>query len=172
MEIIKQKIHGFKCFNKGLKTRFGKKMELNKIYRVEETPIFKSSGFHMCKNMEDTFRYFDCFKEEIDICKVIGYPEYTEYSDEYYGYYEMYSCQGIELVEKLTREQIIKISDEMYDSRFARFISLFPLNNEELLYFIEKYKNNKYILHELKKMYIEQKNIVELIEQKSISYKK
>ena len=162
MEIHKQKIHGFKCFKKGLETRYGQKMELNKIYTFEGSPIFRSSGYHMCENMEDTFRYFDCFEEEVDVCKVIGYPEYQKYEDEYYGFYDMYSCQGIELVEKLIRKQIIEMADNMCDFRFIRFINLYPLTHEELEYFTNKYKKNEYVLSRILYEYYEKSSSGEM----------
>ena len=67
MEII-----GYKCFNKDLLNRYGKKFRLGKIYITEGSIKFGNSGngFHLCKNMENTFRYFDAMNENVDICKV------------------------------------------------------------------------------------------------------
>lgn len=137
----KTQIEGYKCFHEGLVTKPGKKMELEKKYTTNETPIFRSSGFHMCERLEDTLRFFDSFTEKIEICKCIGYPNYTKYDDEYYGYYDMYSCQEIILLEKLTRNQIIEIARNMNDFQIQRFISLFNLTPSEIEEFIEKYSD-------------------------------
>lgn len=144
----KTQIEGYKCFHEGLVTKTGKKMELEKKYTTNETPIFHSSGFHMCERLEDTLRFFDSFTEEIEICKVIGYPEYIKYDDEYYGYYNMYSCQGIILLEKLTRNEIMEIARNMNDFQIQRFISLFNLTPSEIEEFIKKYSDgyHDYIL--------------------------
>lgn len=142
-------IYGFKCFNKGLTTRYGDKLEIGKIYESNGAPIFQHNGFHMCERMEDTLRYFDAFGGDVDICRVIGYPPFHDYYDDYYGYYDMHSCQKIILTELLTRDEIIKEADKMNELRFRRFLSLYHLNDEELKMFVNKYKNNQYVLSHL-----------------------
>lgn len=149
MKTDKKELHGFKCFNKGLTTRYGDKMELGKVYESSEQPIFQHSGFHMCERLEDTLRYFDAFEEEVDICRVIGYPPFHEFFDDYYGYYDMHSCQKIVLTQLLTRDQIIEEANKMNEMRFRRFSSLFHLNNDELKRFVNKYKDNSYVLSNL-----------------------
>ncbi len=120
-----EKIEGFKAFTKGLITRQGNKLELYKLYRIEQPPVFMSSGFHKCKCLEDTLRYFDC--SNIDICKVEGYPAYTTYYDDYTGSDEMYSCQGILLTHLMTPEEIIEEAKQMNEYRFKKFIAFYPL---------------------------------------------
>ncbi len=158
----KMEIHGFKCFNKGLITRYGDHMEIGKKYVSNEKPVFQHNGFHMCERLEDTLRYFDAFEGEVDICKVIGYPPFHEYFDDYYGYYDMYSCQKIELTELLTRKQIIEEADKMNELRFRRFLTLYRLNDEELKKFVKKYMNNRYVLSQLICFYYD-KNIYKKI---------
>ena len=155
-------IHGFKCFNKGLTTRYNDKLEIGKIYESNGTPIFQHNGFHICERMEDTLRYFDAFDGEVDICRVIGYPPFHDYYDEYYGYYDMYSCQKILLTELLTRDEIIKEADKMNELRFRRFLSLYRLNDDELRMFVKKYKDNQYVLSHLIYFYAD-KNIYKKI---------
>ena len=145
----KGEIIGYKCFKEGLQTNPGMTMELGKEYISIAPPKFRSSGFHMCERLEDTLRYFDSFTQPIDICKVIGYPEYMKYEDEYYGYYDMYSCQRILLTKKLTRKEIIDEARHMCDYRINRFLSLYKLMPSEVEEFIEKYSDgyHDYILY-------------------------
>ncbi len=142
-----EKIKGFKAFNKGLITRQGNKLELYKLYEIKEEPLFMSRGYHMCKCIEDTLRYFDC--NDIDICEVEGYPKYEEYIDEYAGSEEMYSCQKILLTKLLTKEEIIEEAKQMNMFRFAKFLLFYPLTLEQQKYFMEKYINDNWILSKL-----------------------
>ncbi len=144
----KNEIEGYKCFYEGLETKPGIKMEIGKKYNTKEPPKFHSSGFHMCERMEDTLRFFDSFENKIEICKAIGYPEYKKEDDDYYGYYDMYSCQGILLIKKLTRQEIIEMARNMDETRIQRFLQLYNLNPSELEEFIKKYSDgyHDYIL--------------------------
>ena len=47
-------IKGYKCFNKGLINRYGKKFEVGKIYHQDGDIKFgiNGNGFHMCSNLE------------------------------------------------------------------------------------------------------------------------
>lgn len=142
-------IKGFKCFYSGLTNAFGQKLQLNKKYIYDGKVKFRTSGYHLCTNLEDTLRYFDGVNQNIDICEVIGYPEYIKFEDEYYGYYDMYACQGILLTKTLTRDEIIEKADKMHSLAFKRFSAGYKLNEDELAYFKNKYKNNCDILHHL-----------------------
>ena len=135
-------ISGFKCFYSGLVNAFGNKLELDKKYICNEPVKFKSNGYHICTNLEDTLRFFDGVNKQVDICEVIGYPEYVKYDDEYYGYYDMYACQGLLLKRILTRDEIIKKADSMYNEAFKRFSRDYKLTAAELDYFKNKYRNN------------------------------
>ena len=97
-------IIGYKAFDKGLINRYGTKFEVGKIYIAEGAVKFgnQGNGFHLCKNMEDTFRYFDAMESEIDICKVKGSGDAIEYYDEYYGYYDMFAVSELEILKKLS----------------------------------------------------------------------
>ena len=142
-----EKVVGFKAFNKGLITRQGEQLELKKIYEIEEHPSFGKRGFHMCENLEDTLRYFDC--DNIDICRVEGYPEIVKYVDDYNVSGEMYSCQKIKLTHIMTEEEIIEEADKMNMFSFHTFSSLYKLNEEQIKYFVEKYINENWILENI-----------------------
>ena len=77
-------IIGYKCFNKGLLNRYGKKFSVGKIYVTDGMLKFgtRGNGFHICKNIEDTFRYFNSLKNDVDVCLVKGSGDFIEYSDE------------------------------------------------------------------------------------------
>ena len=128
--------NGYKCFNKGLINRYGDKFEIGKLYHNENVIKFGNdgNGFHVCKRLEDTLRYFDAMNDEIDIAKVICHGTYDDYEDDYYGYM---------LIEKvLTRDEIIDYGLNLYENRAKRFISLFRLTPEEIQLFKEKYYRN------------------------------
>lgn len=136
-------IKGYKCFNKNLINRYGKKFEVGKIYISSGVLKFGNNGFHMCKNIEDTFRYFDAFNNDVDVCLVSGSGKIIEYSDEYYGYYDMYCVEKIKIIDNLSREEIINIGLDLNKERVKRFVSLFRLTNDEIFLFKEKFE--KYV---------------------------
>ena len=142
-----KKIKGFKAFNKGLITRQGQKLELEKMYELKEQPVFMSVGYYMCKNLEDTLRYFDC--DSIEICAVEGYPDYVKYYDDYAGSDEMYICQKILLTHLLTPQEIIEEAKKMTNFRFRKFAAYYPLTEEEKIYFLQKYIDDYWILSDL-----------------------
>ncbi len=100
---------GYKCFYQGLINEYGQTFSIGKIYIAEGTIRFgpHGNGFHLCKRMEDTFRYIDAFHREIDMCFVRGDGLIKEGYDDYNEYYEMYAVQKLEIIKKLTREEII-----------------------------------------------------------------
>ncbi len=141
-------VEGFKCFDKGLINRYGTKFEIGKEYHVNGDIQFgnKGNGFHMCKYLEDTFRYFDAFEKEVDVCSCIGWGSIHEIEDTYNGYYNMYACEYIKLIKLLKRKEIIEYMLTKGELRLARFISLYKLTQEEIDKIENKYKNNDYIL--------------------------
>lgn len=144
MEIL-----GYKCFDEGLINRYGKKFSVGKIYFEPGFIKFGTlgNGFHMCKNIEDTFRYFDCIDKNVDICLVKGSGDFVEYSDEYYGYYDMYSVQKLEILKQLTHDEIIQEGLNLFEKRAERFVSTFKLTSEEIELFKEFYKNSPIVLN-------------------------
>ena len=163
-----KKIEGFKAFNKGLITNQGDKLKLNKIYEIKGTPIFRRKGYHICENLEDTLRFFDC--ENIDICRVIGYPEYAVYWDDYNESGKMYSCQKIQLTHILTEKEIIEEAKKMNQFRFYTFSAFYPLKEEQIKYFLEKYIDNNWILSNLIYRYYDEE-IFERKIKENVNYK-
>lgn len=143
MEII-----GYKCFYKGLINHYGKKFSVGKLYIAPGIISFGNhgNGYHMCKNVEDTFRYYNCFKEDVDVCFVKGRGNLVEYSDEYFGYYDMYSVQKLEIIKQLTREEIIEKALNLPEFRAIRFVSTYKLTPDEINLFKKIYKNQINIL--------------------------
>ena len=137
-------IFGYKCFNKGLTNRYGYKFEVGKEYiRTGEIKFGNNgNGFHFCKNIEDTFRYFNAMEEEIEVCLVIGDGACEKYEDTYNEYYDLYSVEKLKIVKVLTREEIINIGINLDEIRVKRFIQGFKLNSQEIELFKDKFQNN------------------------------
>lgn len=161
-----EKVVGFKAFNKGLITRQGDKFELDRLYEIKGTPVFRRQGYHMCEFLEDTLRYFDC--SNIDLCNVVGYPQIISYYDEYNGSGEIYCCQKIVLTHLMTRDEIIEEAKKMYNPfRFYTFIASFPLNDDEKKYFLEKYLKEEWMLPNLIYRFYDKK----IFDDKNVNYK-
>lgn len=135
---------GYKCFKKGLVNRYGIKFEIGKIYHCDKEIKFGNDGhgFHMCKRMEDTFRYFDAFNNEIDICLVTGYGKYDTCDDDYYDYYDMYAFEYMTIDKVLSREEIIAYGLSLDTYRVRRFIQTFKLSPKEIIMFKKQFKND------------------------------
>lgn len=140
-------VSGFKCFNKGLINRYGKKFEVGKIYFAEGSIKFgnEGNGFHLCKNLEDTLRYFDAMNDEVSICRVIGSGEIHEWFDEYYEYFDMYVASNLQIIKELSREEIIDIGLNLNNLKVNRFISGYRLNEEEIKMFKDKFKKDQFV---------------------------
>ena len=141
---MENRIKGYKAFNVDLTNRYGSSFEVGKRYSVDANAVFGNhgNGFHFCKNIEDTFRYFPAIEEKISVCLVKGTGEIAIYEDEYNGYYDMYSSENIEIIKQLTRDEIIEIGLNLNSLRVCRFIQCFKLNNEEIELFKEKFFDN------------------------------
>ncbi len=138
MEVI-----GYKCFNEDLSNRYKVPFEVGKTYEIDGDVKFGNdgNGFHFCKNIEDTLRYFDT--SSCSICLVKGSGKVFSYDDDYNGFYDMYVAEKIEIIKKLSREEIIDIGLNLYDYRLYRFIQLFKLSCDEIEQFKEKFSNDK-----------------------------
>ena len=115
-------ITGYKSFTYPMTNRYGLLFEVGKTYQANGPIKFKTNGFHFCERMEDTLRYFDNFKYDIDTCEVIGMGNIDEYYDDYYGYYDMYSASIITIVKRLTRLETLELANKMDPIRLSRFI--------------------------------------------------
>lgn len=139
-------VFGYKSFNADMTNRYGMKFEVGKIYTVPGPIKFgnNGNGFHMCKNMEDTFRYFD--STNIAVCEVNGFGKNQKYEDEYYGFYDMYAVEKIEILKLLKRKEILEYMLELYPERVVRFIQLFKLYDDEIKLFEEKFRNESSVI--------------------------
>lgn len=139
-------IKGFKVFYKDLTTRSGMSLKVGQSYRIPNHISLKDSAYHFCHNMEDGLCFFDK-KEELEICEVLSDDEVIPFENDYYGYYELYAARHIELLKKLTRQEIIdnykELAKNLYinEMRIARFLNGYQLTEEEEAYLgIEKKK--------------------------------
>jgi hypothetical protein len=140
-------VEGYKCFNYDMTNRYGVKFEVGCEYYLLEDVKFGESGFHFCKRLEDTLRYFDCRSNNFCICEVIGSGGISEGFDDYYGYYEMYSSNQIRIVRKLEREDIIRYALNLNLERVKRFIMCFRLLDSEIELFKNKFKKYQEVLN-------------------------
>ena len=123
-------IRGYKAFNANLTNRYGASFKEGGKYSVSGDAVFGNhgNGFHFCERLEDTLRYFDAMDGEIAICEVIGSGDIVEYSDEYYGYYDMFAATELEVLKALTREEIINMYLSVPSHRMVRFVQGFRLD--------------------------------------------
>ena len=143
-------VKGYKAFNKGLTNRYGRKFEIGKQYSLDGKISFgnNGNGFHFCKNIEDTLRYFDGVDGEIEIAEVIGSGEIVTNEDEYNGFYDMYSAQRIKINRKIERQEIVNmfLTTITIEPRVVRFIQLFRLTEKEIEMFKLKYAGSIMIM--------------------------
>ena len=159
---------GYKIFNSNGENRYGKKMEKGKSYSVLGNITFgnQGNGFHFCKNLSDVFRYYDTVNGDFVVAKVIGSGNIVTYNDEYYGYYDMYACEKIHIVDFLERREIIE--KMLKDNTFAikKFIMTFKMTEEELTLFKYRFQNDIEIIR-LLEYYQERKiNVFEKVYKK------
>ena len=140
-------VFGYKCFNKDLTNIYGNKFEIGKKHKVEGKIKFgtKGNGFHFCKNIEDTFRYFNT-TDGICVCEVSGSGEIITVNDEYNEYFDMYCAGELTIIRKLDRTEIIKKGLMLSPAKAIRFISTFKLSEEEIELFKIKFQNDVSIL--------------------------
>lgn len=145
-------IKGYKAFNKDHTNRHGMIFESGKTYRVEGDISFGNNslaGFHLCKKLEDTLRYFPAMEDEIAIAQVTGRGDFIEYYDNYYGYFDMYAVRELTIDKFLSRSEIIKkflFDKDMYTDRVCRFTEGFKLTDKEIELFKLRYGNDSKIM--------------------------
>ena len=144
-------IKGYKAFDNGLINRYGRKFEIDETYTTTGDISFGNNGkgYHFCKNIEDTLRYFDAKTKDIVIAEVTGSEEIVTFNDEYNGYYDMYSARTIKIDRIIDREELIemfltKITSEL---RVMRFIQLYKLTSLEIERFKTRYHKSINILN-------------------------
>lgn len=110
---------------------------VGKTYHNNDPVQFNKNGFHFCKRLEDTLHFFAGYQSDIDICEVIGYGTISEFSNDYYGYYDMYAASDIKIVRKLSKIEILNMYKELLSDayfnqeRISRFLYYYPNLNEE-----------------------------------------
>ena len=136
---------GYKIFNSKQENRYGYKMEKGKTYSVKGNLSYGicGNGYHFCKNLSDVFRFKDTKYNDFLVAHVIGSGKIITYNDEYYGYYDLYSCEKLFIKDFLKREDIIiKMLNETDTFSLKNFITTFTMTKEEIALFKEKLKNN------------------------------
>ena len=100
---MENSIKGYKAFNADLTNRYGMSFEVGKEYSVDGNAVFGNhgNGFHFCERLEDTLRYFDAINGEVSFAEVVGSGNMVEYSDEFYGYYDMYAATELKVLRIL-----------------------------------------------------------------------
>lgn len=141
-------IKGYKAFYYNMTNRIGLTFKEGKIYRVVGKLKFGNdgNGYHFCKNLEDTLRYFPARDQEIKLCCVTSYEDVVEYYDDYYGYYNMYAARCISIDKILSREEIINKMLRENSFSVQRFCSLFKLTNEEMEIFKKHFDSDIAVL--------------------------
>lgn len=141
-------IKGYKAFYENMENRYGMRFEENKTYYAQGPLRFGNdgNGFHFCRRLEDTLRYFPAMEEKIQIAKVTSLGEYEIFNDEYYGYYDLYVTRELKIDKILTREEIIKMYLDMDTDRVIRFVSGYRLTPEEIELFKLRYSDDKKII--------------------------
>ncbi len=148
-----KKVFGYKCFNKDHTNRYGMKFVEGRTYTSFDEVSFGSTakgGYHMCKQMEDTFRFFPADSEEVSVARVIGSGKIVTRDDEYNGFFDMYSVENIYIDRFLHRQDIINYFLDREESRVCRFIQLFKLTDEEIELFKLRFSNSTCVMNYIK----------------------
>ena len=147
-ENVHKEIIAYKAFDEGLVNRYGDKFEVGKIYRVNGDIKWGNygNGFHMCLYPENCFRYFDT-SQKIDLALVRGFGQMQCYDDEYNAYYNMYVCEGMEILKIYTREEVLDMMLSLDGDRLKRFLITNGLSIAEVEMFRDVFKDNEEILN-------------------------
>lgn len=135
-------IYGFKAYDENFKDRYGLTYELGKTYHTNGIVKWHNTGFHFCSNPEDTFRYVDAFKP-IHLVEVKGFGDIRKYNDEYYGYYDMYVSENIELIKEVTHEELIEryLNERISDFQIIKVVRDLKLTEEDIRQILQVYQN-------------------------------
>lgn len=142
-----KEVIAYKVFYNGLINRYGKKFETLKIYSVQGKIQWGNNGkgFHMCSYPEDCFRYFES-DADLVLAKVRGFGHLYSVDDNYNGYYDMYVCESMEILEVYNREEIINIMLGLDYDRVRKFLITNDLSPMEIELFKDAYKNDNDVL--------------------------
>ena len=87
---------GYKAFNKDLTCR-GFQYEIGKTYSIKGLPILCQTGFHFCKNIADTYRYYP-MSDNTRICKIEAIGEIVTKDN------IKYCTNKIKILEEITND--------------------------------------------------------------------
>ena len=143
---------GYKAFTSDMLAMNDVKFSLNEPMHVDgiiKSGPINGNGFHFCVNFEDTFRFVP-FDSDIILCEVMAYGTISkEYTDEYNGYYGIYSCSDMNIKRIISRKEIIQMASILPEYRLARFIQTYKLNYDELKiireFVLNNYNLNNYV---------------------------
>ena len=146
-----EEVKGYKAFNKDSTNRYGQPFTEGETYRVDGDIKFgnNGNGFHMCKSLCDVFRYVRATEEDVLVAEVTGRGKMVYSEDNYYGYYDMYSCEELTVDRFLSREEII---DRMLNSscvELKKFLITSRLSDEEVLRFVKKFRGDTDVIKTL-----------------------
>ena len=102
---------GYKAFNKDLTCR-GFQYEIGKTYSIEGLPILCEKGFHFCKNIKDTYRYYP-MRESIRICKVEAIGEIVTDDN------VKYCTNKIKILEEITDDCERKCNSDLSNTGYC-----------------------------------------------------
>ena len=137
-------IKGFKAFYRDMKNNYGVKYEEGRTYYAKNAPKFglNGNGFHLCKNIEDTFRFINDSKPQV--AKVIAKGKIVEGRDDYNSYFNMYASTVIKIEHILSREEIIdEICKRSVYGVIRAIIYGYDFTEEEIEIIRKKFKYNK-----------------------------
>ena len=73
---------------------------------------------------------------------VRGFGNIVCHDDDDYGYYDMYSASNIEILKKLSREEIFEYILKSSKEQVIRFVKTYKLNDYEIEILRKKYEKN------------------------------
>ena len=79
LDVINLFVIGYKAFNKDFTNRYGDKFKIGKIYHADGEIKWgnNGNGFHLCKHIEDCFRYVN--PNDSIMTEVIGFGDVKKY---------------------------------------------------------------------------------------------
>ena len=135
---------GFKAFNSDCTNRYGMKFLENIEYSFDGQLQYGSSnnGFHFCENLEDSFRFFNSFEDDIVIGKIIADDKIVSKDDNFYGYYGLCVTNKIKVLKFMSREEVINYGLSLVGERLYRFIRGYKLTAGEIKILQDKFKDD------------------------------
>lgn len=145
---MQTEIIAYKVFSKGLINRYGIKFEVGKFYQTFDKVRYGTNGhgFHMSLYLENGFRYFDSSSDTVDLALVRGFGDMQHVDDEYCGYYDLYVCQGMEILKVYSEEEVINMCLALNGYRAENFLKTFKLTKNQIKMFKETFKDDNTIL--------------------------